>query len=309
MSRKTSNFMVGLFVAIGVVIGAGVLVWLGASQYLRKGSSYVTYFDESVQGLEADSSVKYRGVDVGRVEEIKVAPDCKLVEVVMKIDLKGNLTRDTVAQLRTAGITGIVFIELDRRDPGAPGLSAPITFATDYPIIPSRPSEIKRMLAGIDDIIGKLKEINFVGVSNQVESTLKAVKTFVAGERMSATVAKLEVAAANLEGVTRRVDRMVAEGGVEEVLVETRGTLAEARAAISAVKDDFRGLKLAETGERVNRLVGDMQGQTRAASVQIRATSEHLRRASEALEILLERLNSSPSDLLFSQPPPERGGK
>src|SRR4030043_19418 len=98
MARKTSKFMIGLFVTIGILIGMVAVVWLGASKYFEKGATYVTYFDESVQGLQLDSAVKYRGVEVGRVEKIRVAPDNTLIEVVMKIDLKGELERDDVAR-------------------------------------------------------------------------------------------------------------------------------------------------------------------------------------------------------------------
>ena len=51
------------------------------------------------------------------MEKIRVAPDKKLVEVVMKIDLSVENARQTYAQLKTAGLTGIVFIDLDRQDP------------------------------------------------------------------------------------------------------------------------------------------------------------------------------------------------
>ena len=91
MARRPSHLVIGLFTSIGIVIGAGLIFWLGASKYFEKGDTYVTYFDESVQGLQVDSSVKYRGVDIGRVKQIRVAPDNRLIEVVMKIQLRGEL--------------------------------------------------------------------------------------------------------------------------------------------------------------------------------------------------------------------------
>jgi len=94
MARKTSKFMIGLFVTFGVLIGMVAVVWLGASKYFEKGKTYVTFFDESVQGLQVDSAVKYRGVEVGRVEAIRVAPDNRLIEVVIKVDMKGRLEED-----------------------------------------------------------------------------------------------------------------------------------------------------------------------------------------------------------------------
>ena len=115
---KASKFLIGLFVIIGTLIAAVIIIWVGAADIFMKGSTYVTYFDESVQGLQADSAVKYRGVEIGKVKSIKVAPDYRLIEVIMKIDISGDLQNQTDALLRTAGITGIVFIELDQIKPG-----------------------------------------------------------------------------------------------------------------------------------------------------------------------------------------------
>src|SRR5512136_1350460 len=138
MARKASKFMIGLFVTVGVSIGLIAVIWIGAFKYFEKGATYVTFFNESVQGLQVDSAVKYRGVEVGNVEKIRVAPDNKLIGVVMKIKLRDDLEKDTVAQLKSAGITGIVYVELDRKMPGAPDLSPPVSFASEYPIIPSK---------------------------------------------------------------------------------------------------------------------------------------------------------------------------
>ena len=117
MSTKSSKFLIGLFVIVGLLILAATIIWVGASRILMKGSLYAAYFDESVQGLQVDSAIKYRGVEIGKVQSIDVAPDYRLVEVIMKIDLEGDLQHHTIASLKTAGITGIVFIELDRIKP------------------------------------------------------------------------------------------------------------------------------------------------------------------------------------------------
>jgi phospholipid/cholesterol/gamma-HCH transport system substrate-binding protein len=83
MAKKTANFMLGLFVILGFFLGVSAIIWVGATSFFQKGQTYITYFDESVQGLQSDSNVKYRGVDVGRVERIRVAPDNKLIGVVI----------------------------------------------------------------------------------------------------------------------------------------------------------------------------------------------------------------------------------
>ena len=69
MARKSTDFILGLFVILGFILAVAAIIWVGASSFFQKGKQYVSYFDESVEGLQADSSVKYRGVDVGRVEQ------------------------------------------------------------------------------------------------------------------------------------------------------------------------------------------------------------------------------------------------
>jgi phospholipid/cholesterol/gamma-HCH transport system substrate-binding protein len=199
MSNRSSKFLIGLFVIIGVMMCVVIIIWVGAADLFMKGSTYVTYFDESVQGLQADSAVKYRGVEIGKVESIKVAPDYRLIEVAMKIDLSADLQYNTTSQLRTAGITGIVFIELDRLKKSDRANSPIITFKPDYPVIPSRPSEISRFLADTNTIMQSIKEIDFKGISNQLKNSAKAIETFLAGKQTTNVMANIEAASANLD--------------------------------------------------------------------------------------------------------------
>ncbi|MRR05817.1 MAG: MCE family protein [Deltaproteobacteria bacterium] len=306
MPGKTSKFLIGLFVMGGIIIGAGVIVWIGASKYFQKGATYVTFFDESVQGLQLDSSVKYRGVDVGRVERIRVAPDYKLVEVVMKVELEGDLQQNTVAQLKTAGITGIVFIELDRTKPEDPDYSPQIDFAAEYPIIPSRPSELRQLLSGVDEVLNNIKEIDFKGLSDQFKLVGKAAENLLAGKKMNSIMTNLESTSASMERAVARIDSLVAEGRIEEVLTEARDSLMEAKNLIAGVRKEVESLKLADTAEKTNQLVEGIDRRSRAISTDLRATTENLQQSSETLQNLLDRLNTTPSDLIFSTPPATR---
>ena len=290
----------------GIIIGAGIIVWIGASKYFQKGATYVTFFDESVQGLQMDSSVKYRGVDVGRVERIRVAPDYKLVEVVMKVELEGDLQQNTVARLKTAGITGIVFIELDRTKPEDPDFSPQIDFAAEYPIIPSRPSELRQLLSGVDEVLNNVKEIDFKGLSDQFKSVGKATEDLLAGKKMNNIMTNLESTSASMERAVARIDSVVAEGKIEEVLTEARNSLVEAKNLIAGVRKEVESLKLADTAEKTNQLVEGIDRRSRAITTDLRITTENLQQSSETLQNLLDRLNATPSDLIFSTPPAAR---
>jgi phospholipid/cholesterol/gamma-HCH transport system substrate-binding protein len=315
MARKTSKFMIGLFVIIGVSIGMIAIIWLGASKYFEKGGTYATYFDESVQGLQKDSTVKYRGVDVGRVEKIRVAPDNALIEVVMKINLKGELQRSHIAQLKPAGITGIVFIELDRKGPGEQDLSPKLSFASEYPIIASKPSDIKQILSGVQGVLENLNKIDAKGISEGIVSTV-----------------------ANLNGVITKVDNALAEKRLDEIIVEVKNTLVKFQNFATNIEGEIQTLNLAKTGvhlesatAKIDKIVnsGEIEAVLKEAKETIgnlnqwvdrldkrsltvtndlKVISENLRKASESLDMLIERVYASPSDLLFGQPPPQRRG-
>jgi phospholipid/cholesterol/gamma-HCH transport system substrate-binding protein len=295
MARKTSKFMVGLFTTLGVVLGVIAIIWVGASKYFEKGARYVAYFDESVQGLQKDSAVKYRGVEVGRVETIRVAPDNNLIGVIMKVNLKEDLSKTAVAQLKMAGITGLVFVDLDRKDPGEKDQSPKINFPAEYPVIASRPSETQKIMAGLNVVVDKLNQIDFQGIFNQLKSTAGEIEIFFRGKKMESILAKIEATLANTQEITARVDKALAANRLEQTLEEAHGALKEARLMLASVKDEMRAMNLPET-----------LGKTRAIAAEVGATSENLRRTSETLEAFMSRINDRPSDLLFGKPPKGR---
>jgi phospholipid/cholesterol/gamma-HCH transport system substrate-binding protein len=309
MARRPSHLVIGLFTSIGIIIGAGVILWLGASKYFEKGDTYVTYFDESVQGLQVDSTVKYRGVDIGRVKQIRVAPDNRLIEVVMKIHLQGELEKTVVSELKPAGITGIVYVELDRMDPSEPPRSPRIDFPSEYPIIPSRPSELRQILSGVDSVIEKMNQIDFGAVSVRMESAARSAENFFGGPKMQNILTNLETVTASLDSTIGKVDRAMADGKFEDVLGETKAALTEARMLMKTMRDELGEMKLAQTAGKADRLIENLDQRTRAMSLDVRTTSESLRRSSERLERLLDRLSNNPSDLFFSSPPPAGRGE
>jgi len=288
MAKKTANFMLGIFVILGFFAAVAAIIYVGATGFFQKGKKYITYFDESVQGLQNDSSVKYRGVDVGRVESIRVAPDNRLIGVVIKVNLRDLQPSNTVAQLKAAGITGVMFIELDRPKPGEKDYTPKITFPSEYPVIPSRPSEIQKILSKIDGVMAKIDEIDTKGISNQLILTGKAVEDFFKGKEMKAILVKLKSTAGNLEQITKRVDKAIAQGKMEEVLAQSKEALKSVQSLLATVQQDIRAMRLPEIAQEATSTVANLQ------------------RASDTLEKFLERIYDRPPDLLFGKPPKKR---
>jgi phospholipid/cholesterol/gamma-HCH transport system substrate-binding protein len=295
MAKQTSNLIIGLFVILGVLLGVVAIIWVGATSYFQKGKTYISYFDESVQGLQVDSAVKFRGVDVGMVEAIRVAPDNRLIGVVMKINMRDNLQKNAVAQLKAAGITGIMFVELDLKKPGEPDLSPQVDFPSEYPIIPSRPSEIQRLVAGVNEIVQKFNQVDAKGISDHLIATTKALEDLLTGKQMTSIMTRLDAAAGNLDRLTARADKVLAEASLEQVLREARETLNGARNVLTTVNDQVLAMQLPAT-----------LGHTRDLLRQMQDIQNKLNRSSETLEMLLQRIYERPSDLLFGKPPQKR---
>ncbi|HEX5022304.1 MAG TPA: MlaD family protein, partial [Candidatus Binatia bacterium] len=70
--EKLSYFKIGIFVISATVIGVFGLLVLGVGSILQKKALVETYIDESVQGLDVGSRLKFRGVPVGSVEQISL---------------------------------------------------------------------------------------------------------------------------------------------------------------------------------------------------------------------------------------------
>lgn len=302
MAQGRSYFLVGLFVISGVLIGVAAVIWLGATKYLQKGSMYVTYFDESVQGLQVDSIVKYRGVDVGSVRQIGIAPDRRLVEVLMKIDVANFSVSGVAAKLTLAGITGIVYVELDRTQPGETTLS-PKGFQSSYPVIPSAPSDIKQIEGAINEVLKNIKQVDLKGISDQLMQTTKAIDGFVTGDRMNRIMTDLGKASVNLASLTQRIDTMMSNGSVDEVILGARDAVKEARAVIAQVKGEIDRMKLGQTAEKASELVDATSRKTQTTLTEAGIAVETMRRAADSLEALIDRLNVDPSALIFSKPP------
>ncbi|MBW1991298.1 MAG: MCE family protein [Deltaproteobacteria bacterium] len=295
MARKTSKFVVGLFVIVGFLIAAVAIIWIGATKYFEKGKLYVTYFDESVQGLQKDSEVKYRGVTIGRVENIRIAPDNRLIAVVMNIRLRDETVKQLVAQLQYTGITGLVFVNLDIRRPEDLEQAPLIDFASEYPVIPSKPSEIKRLLSSAQEIVNKIKELDLKGISEQIQATLKAIGKFAGSRELKQIMANMKDASASLKNLTAQLDRQVTEGQVSQALADAGAALTEARDLFANLNRELKALKLPE-----------ISGRTRSLLAEVEETTAKLKAATENVEQLAERLRRRPSDLLFGKPPQPR---
>jgi phospholipid/cholesterol/gamma-HCH transport system substrate-binding protein len=296
MAKKTRRFfIVGLFVTAGFLIAVAAVVWISASKYFQKGKTYVTFFSESVQGLNKDSEVKYQGVKVGLVDNITIAPDNKTVAVYMTINLEGDLSDQVVAQLTMTGITGLMFVNLEPKKPGEPDLSPKIEFATEYPVIPSKPSEISQIIAGIREAIDELKKADIGGTIKEIKDTFANVNKLVQSKKLKSMLANADAATGYLKTSLKRIDKSITEGKLDNILASAQSILKGVGSLVEGLGTEVGKSQVPETIKKVRLTVADAQ-----------SLIENLKRTSVTLDQLIERLYYRPSDVLFGKAPKPR---
>jgi phospholipid/cholesterol/gamma-HCH transport system substrate-binding protein len=329
MASQRTKFAVGLFVAGGMAFAVVVIIWLGMSRFLEKGQYYVTYFDESIQGLDVDSPVKYRGVFIGRVESIGVAPDSKLIKVVLKIESGQTFDSNIVAQLKAVGITGSRFVELDRKKEDEPDQSPHLSFPSEYPIIASKPSEISELISGISDVLNQIKSMDLQGISEKIKSTLTNINQTVSeanvkrislkiessleridhildDQRLDTILTSTEKAIQSFNNLVNDADRSLRRA--DNTVVRVDGIVTEKEKTIKTAIDDFR---LARKNaniflEKGSSLIDGTEESISHLMPHLLVVAQNLEKASEDLNQIMELLADHPSQFIFGEPPTPR---
>ena len=260
MSLKANYFKLGVFVISAVLAGAALLIVIGSGRWLQPRITIETYFNESVQGLDIGSKVKYRGVVIGDVTKIsftyvtyqqdKPMKD-RLRYVLVQAQLQpkllggraaaGDITsaenamieteRGLRARLAPQGITGTSYLEIDYIDPPTPVLA--FDWVPENPYIPSTPSTVLQFVNAASEIIDRLHKLDIEGTVANLNAMMIAFKEGVAGldtqglsKRADRTLAKMETAIDGLQAkkVSQEASALLAE--MRQSNAELRKTLS-----------------------------------------------------------------------------------
>lgn len=308
MATEAHKFEVGVFVIVSTVVAIAGAIWLGASRFLEKTEPYVTYYSESVQGLDPGSSVKYRGVPAGHVSTISVAPDGELIEVRMDIDANTAkaLKRDPNlrATLELSGITGLRYVEIDRRSGDALYQSPALTFKPPYDVIPSSRSSFKAIQSALEDVYDRLMQLDVGGISISAKTALEAATQLLRDERIDAILSNLKSTTQSTTQLTKNLDAMTSGVRLAPAIQNATDAGAEAKTLIADLRHGALGPELGQTIEQYSQLA--QAAQQAVAGMQY--TLERLNRTASSLQLLSEELRGQPSLLLFAEPPlPRRG--
>lgn len=152
METRASYLLIGTFVLVFMAALFVFVFWLARSDIEGDTDRYAIYFQQSVSGLSPGGAVRYRGLQIGSVADMRVDPE-RPTRVVVEVDIDSAtpIREGDIASLRIQGITGIAFIEIAGASPDSPVISAEP--GQEMPVIPSGPSEIARLISGAPALI------------------------------------------------------------------------------------------------------------------------------------------------------------
>lgn len=299
MATEASKFRVGVFVTVGVVIMLTVVFLFGASRYLQESRTYATYFRESVQGLEINAPVKFRGLTIGRVSAIRIAPDGKLIEVLMQIDQnKFKPKKSHIIMQRTANISGVKYLEVEMRE-GREQLSPTLSFTSEYPVIPSHPST--QITDILDTIKKQFDDMDARGISVGITTVLARVNELLDRGRWEPIVSNAQVTAEALGLLSSELQAYVAAGTLSN-LVNNATAAAQHLRALSARLDNERVEALLQ---ELTELVARLNQLAYTTESGFDPILQDLQRSAANLRSFTEQLKTRPSQTLFGSPAEE----
>lgn len=303
MERDANYVAVGFFTLLLIVLAGFFVYWYSASGEYRNYKRYEIYFDGSVFGLSVGSQVRYLGVDIGRVRYIRLdkrAAD--RVQVIVDIDSDTPISDETLARLSLQGVTGLLFIDLQRQQPDLRNRrileSVP---SQQYPVISSMRSDFDDFVSSLPELATRIGEL--VGRATLLLSDRNI-------DAISNLAANLDRAGATLPETARDTAQMVAD---------LRATAADAREIAASLSDAMRtagpdlaaGMqrlhaaadKLSSASARLDALIeenrGDIRSFTHETLPQVQALTRDARDAAREFQELVRSLRQNPSQILY----------
>ncbi len=307
METRASYILVGSFV-LALLAGLFVFtVWVAKIQLEETRQPYYIYFTGSVTGLQEGSPVRYRGIPVGTVTDIRLDPnDVSRVRVTIEVQEGTPIKTDSIASLEVQGITGGAYVQIS----GGTELSELLRTAHDsgIPVIPSRPSTLTVFVDAAPQLLNRTLEL-----TNRVADLLTPQNQAAIADILSNTrelTAELAKASQGLSATMEQANRTLQ--GFETLGPQLGQTMEQAQRTLSSVEGnaktvtrDFHDLtvSLEKTSNQLNAMVAENRESVRdfTSSGLYEATLliTQLRDLSGQLSRVVTRLESDPSNFLF----------
>lgn len=292
MSQSNPNyFRLGLFVFAGFAAILALILVLGTGQLFKKTMMAETYIEQSVTGLDVGAPVRFRGVKLGQVTSISLsgtmyesnkplADRKEYVVIRMRLDgdqneilgPDGKLPPDLRARVKSQGITGVNYVELDYVRDMANYKTLPYDWKPEFIVIDALPSQTDIFFSGIRKVLDNLGEMNLAATQKKFDELLVNLNTIIGGDGKSNA------------GIAKSVERLnVLLGRIDEVA--------------NKAELDLLMREVIATTITLRQLLSSVQGDT-ISSV------ENLKQITDQLNDLAKVASRYPSSMVWGEPPP-----
>ena len=301
MENRSHALIAGLFTLFLGLSAVAALWWFGGKSEDTK--SYFVVTTKSVTGLNAQAQVRYRGVRVGRVEQIDFDP-ADIRNTLIRIRIRANIpvTEGTIARLGFQGVTGIAHVQLEDTgsNPAMRGDSG-----DGLPRIPMRDSFMQELsetgaeaLRNVRDLVGGLNQVLSPDNRQAIARTLTNLETTSGNAREASAQLKQLLTSENIQRLQTTLQR------AEQTAGQAAPFFAEARGLVAR----WQGV-----GDKLDTVLGDpVTGGAGALIPRVNELTGELASTSRQLNRVLLMLEESPQSLIFggrrSAPGPAEGG-
>lgn len=301
MEEKVNLAVVGAFVLVLSAALIGGVLWLSSGKsYSKAYDVYQTYMKESVAGLNLNAPVRYRGVEIGRVQKIALAPgNVEQVQLTLDIERGTPVKVDTVALLQTQGLTGLAFVELTGGSRDSPALKA--LADEQYPVIKAGPSLMTRLDSAVTSVLANL---------NKTSENINALLDADNRRAVKKTLADLATLSNTLATRSALIDASLVDTAHTmkntAQLTDELPRLAQ-RIQRSADAFDHMANELARAGASANSTLDNTRQFTSETLPEVHQMVIELRDLTASLRHFSGELEQNPSMLLYGKPATQRG--
>lgn len=308
MERDANYTAVGAFVLLVAVMAGMFVYWYSEGRDRRNYVPYEIYFNGSVTGLSEGGSIRYLGVEVGRVRRIRLdRRSAERVQVVAEIDDSAPIDRNTTAQLSLMGVTGLLYIDLKQKMDGK-DIMPPVP-SERYPVINTVRSDFDSFLASLPEIAGSAAELlnraqEIFSPENSTALAKMVKNLHQASEGLPGTLQKLDTALGDFNLATNDIRKLVA--GLQNA---TNELTPQAAVLVDRLTQTAEHLEKASSGVETF-ITENRAGVTAFAQEglpQLQRTLEEARAAAAEFAELSRSLKDDPSQIIYQ--PVERGVK
>jgi phospholipid/cholesterol/gamma-HCH transport system substrate-binding protein len=221
---------VGIFVLAALLLLGYMSLRVGKFTFLTSKASFpVQAKFTSVSGLAEDGRVEIAGVEVGRIKDIHLVNGQAVVDLMLHPGL--NLHQDAKARVRTKGMLGEKYIELDLGDLAAPllpagGMISKTESAVEFDqLLAKVPALLDDFRPILDDVKAVTTTLQKVIGSQEGENNLKTMIT-----NFTETSKTLNRVAQDLAGGQGTLGKLLKDDGLYR---EVQGVVREVRVAVN----------------------------------------------------------------------------